>query len=217
MGGPLSNTKNIVGYKYFQSSTLKEVLGGSVRLSSLEYFRKLEKKEIGDTHEGTEVIEFDDERNPENTMPKIEVLDDETGEYHPIGELNKVTVTKRFDCLIYSAAAAQDDKSFYSRTDYDRCMEICDLDEFSKQIHAQLIDMRGLKAVAVFIGNVSYGRSTNGDWPTQLTKRPDFKWQNELRLLFLIQSPIPKNPVTEQIKPDNLLGLKSKKKIIGSD
>ena len=88
-----SDNEPIKVFKYCHSKDVERIVAGSVKLSSLSYFRQLEKPEIGDKMEGTSSKYFDNSTLPQHKQFKLKIEDSETGEYHEIGRIFHATVT----------------------------------------------------------------------------------------------------------------------------
>lgn len=180
----MTNTKKYIGYKYFNAEVKKEILLGSVQLCSLEYFRNLEKPEIGDPGEGTRVIKLDNSNVSRGVNFRIDIQDNNTGKFIPIGGVQHMQIILKKNCLIYSMTRYLNNKKFCEKFGYDSVVKICDAEELARRISEQLASKHNLQSVKTYLGTVMYGPNEAEKNPPELVKKCDFKWQEELRILF---------------------------------
>ena len=198
-----SDDKPIKAFKYCHSKDVERIVAGSVKLSSLSYFRQLEEPEIGDEMEGTSSKYFDNSTLPQHKQVKLKIEDSETGEYHEIGGILHATITLRMDCLIYSCTRVRNDNLFLKKTDYDACVEILDLIGLGRQIFEELEQTNFYFPTETYASVCEYVEKTP-EFPSLFTKRDVFGWQDETRVAFLSDQAIPTDPVHVNIDPTGL-------------
>ena len=210
----------MIVYKYCNSNIENRILSGSVKLSSLGYFRNLERQKIGDANEGTDLRIVNYELSGKGVGPSIRYPDGiEIGTVVSHSDHLKVSISNlraidQTDALIYSATKVRDDGYWCDGIEnpYDTCIKIKDINKLASLLQIEIKKLWPSHYTDYKILECEYADITTENYQKPLSADPfrkdvRFAKQEEIRIAFFFNSPLPADELIVNVNPVDLFSI----------